>query len=130
MHAFIDTLLLSSPCTISFLALLLYPLGAKMVQQWQDLRHRGYVCAVVAFLAYVALGALVWQPQSAEDCVALVIRAFAVSALALGTSWIACSVVRFLFQATFGRVTSSLHARAAAKRARQLQEQQRRREEE
>ena len=88
MDTLLDLLKYDSVCSQFFLAMLFYPMGSWLVQESPRLKQWGYRAAAVAFVAYIVFGTIVFEPRGADDVVPIVIRAFVVFFLSIGTSWI------------------------------------------
>ena len=113
------------------LLIVLYFLGARLVQGEVKLARLGKRIALAAFFLFVAVLASDGKPSTADEWVAILLRSLVFSGIVLGAAWTVLPVLAFAYSHTFGAAFQTMNdwSRSARRRAeqRETEREQRRR---
>ena len=101
------------------LLIVLYCLGARLVQANEKLQSLGKRIALVSFFLFVALLAYEWKPAAADEWAMILLRSLVFAGIVLGAAWTVLPVLSFAYDYTFGALFRTLDnwSRAARRRA-------------
>lgn len=90
------------------LLILLYLLGARLVQASPQFQKLGKQVAFGSFLLFVVIAADKWNPGTAWDWAAIVFRSLVFAGIVLGITWTLLPALGFAYMHTFGACFRSM----------------------